>query len=221
LSERGIHMEGRKEFHEQLEDMHLELLRMANATLEALERTREAFREGDVEAAGYIIDGDDEIDGYVIRIDECGMELLARQAPVAIDLRRIMVIMRISRELERAADNCVNICKATVNMRQYNLSPWIKEKMEEMFRWSSKIMAKAVEAFKERDPDMVEKLDRMDDTVDRINREFLNTYDRESEDETELVVRVVMTARFLERVADHAVNIGEEVRYMVSGEFAD
>ncbi|MBU4273834.1 MAG: phosphate signaling complex protein PhoU [Actinobacteria bacterium] len=214
-------MEGRKEFHEQLDDLYLELLRMANATLEVLERTKVAFRDGDIETAGRIIEGDDEIDQYVTRIDEGGMELLARQAPVAIDLRTIVVIMRMSQELERAADNCVNICKAIVNIRRYTLSPWIKENMDEMFRWAIKIMAKAIDAFKERDPDMVEKLVRMDDTVDRINREFLTTYDRESENETELVVRVVMTARFLERVADHAVNIGEEVYYMVTGEFAD
>lgn len=209
-------MEGRKEFHEQLDDLYLELLRMANATMDVLERTRAAFRDGDPEAAKSIIDGDDEIDEYVIRIDEGGMELLARQAPVAIDLRTIVVIMRMSQELERAADNCVNISKAIVNMREYALSPWIKDDMDDMFRWAMKIMAEAIDAFKERDPDRAEKLVRMDDTVDRINRKFLTAYDREREDET---VRVVMTARFLERFADHAVNIGEEVHYMVSGQF--
>jgi phosphate transport system protein len=214
-------MEGREDFHQQLDELYLELLRMANATLEVLERARAAFRDMDIEAARSIIEGDDEIDEYVIRIDEGGIELLARQAPVAVDLRTIVVIMRISQELERAADNCVNISKAIVNMREYTLSPWIKEKMDEMFRWAIKILVGAIQAFKERDPDRAEELVRMDDTVDRINREFLTTYDRESEDETELVVRVVMTARFLERVADHAVNIGEEVQYMVTGEFAD
>ena len=214
-------MKARKDFHQQLDELYLELLRMANATMEVLERTRAAFRDADMEAAQSIIEGDDEIDGYVTRIDGEGIKLLARQAPVAIDLRTIVIIMRISQELERAADNCVNVSKAMENMQGYALSPWIRENMDEMFRWAIKIIVGAVNAFKERDPDMAEELTRMDDTVDRINREFLTTYDRESEDETELVVRVVMTARFLERVADHGVNIGKEVRYMVTGEFAD
>ncbi|MBK5092672.1 MAG: hypothetical protein JJE48_04040 [Actinobacteria bacterium] len=61
----------------------------------------------------------------------------------------------------------------------------------------------------------------MDDTVDKINRTFLTSYDRESEEELELTIRVVMVARFLERIADHAVDIGEQVRYMVIGEFVE
>ncbi len=138
---------------------------------------------------------------------------------MAIDLRRIIVIMRLSQHLERVADLCVNISKATVNLEGYTLSPWIAENMDEMFKRSTSMLVRAVESFKERNEDKAVELHRMDDTVDRINRNFLTMTNKESEEEVELIIRVVMVARFLERIADHAVDMGEEVRYMVTGEF--
>ena len=77
----------------------------------------------------------------------------------------------------------------------------------------------AMESFKERDTEKAEGLVKMDDTVDRINRAFLTSTKEESEEELELFVRVVMVSRFVERIADHAVDIGEEVRYMITGQF--
>jgi phosphate transport system protein len=80
---------------------------------------------------------------------------------------------------------------------------------------------RAMEAFRERDVAKAEELSKMDDTVDRINRTFLTSYNKESEEELELIIRVVMIARFIERIADHAVDIGENVMYMVTGEFVE
>ena len=214
-------MEIRKTFHQQLEDLYLDLLRMSNVTVEMLERTRTAFQNLDRELADNIIAGDDELDEFIVRIEENGIELLARQAPVAIDLRTIIVIMRLAQHLERVADLCVNICKAISNLQGYSLSPWIKENMDEMFKRSSKMLVSAIESFKQHDVKLAEELSTMDDIVDKINRTFLTSYDRESEVELELTIRVVMIARFLERVADHAVDIGESVRYMVTGEFVE
>jgi phosphate transport system protein len=212
-------MEVRKTFHQQLDELYLDVLRMANVTVDILEKTRSAVARLDKEAAQAIIDGDDEVDDFVVKIEESGIELLARQAPVAIDLRRIIVIMRLSQHLERVADLCVNISKAIVNMEGYTLSPWIAENIDEMFKRSTSMLVRAIESFKERDEDKAIELHRMDDTVDRINRNFLTMTNKESEEEVELIIRVVMIARFLERIADHAVDMGEEVRYMVTGEF--
>ncbi len=212
-------MEVRKTFHQQLDELYLDVLKMANITVDIVEKTRSAFAGLDKEAAQAIIDGDDEVDDFVVKIEGTGIELLARQAPVAIDLRRIIVIMRLSQHLERVADLCVNISKAIVNLEGYTLSPWIAENMDEMFKRSTSMLVRAVESFKERDQDKAIELHRMDDTVDRINRNFLTMTNKESEEEIELIIRVVMVARFLERIADHAVDMGEEVRYMVTGEF--
>ncbi|MCJ7463776.1 MAG: phosphate signaling complex protein PhoU, partial [Thermoplasmata archaeon] len=218
---KGLFVEVRKSFHQQLEELYLDLLRMSNVTVEILERTRAAFQNLDSELADNIIASDDELDDFVVRIEENGIELLARQAPVAIDLRTIIVIMRLAQHLERVADLCVNICKAIKNLQGYTLSPWIKENMDEMFKRSSKMLVSAIESFKQHDVELAEELSTMDDTVDKINRTFLTSYDRESEEELELTIRVVMIARFLERVADHAVDIGESVRYMVTGQFVE
>ncbi len=214
-------MEGRRTFHQQLDELYQDLLKMGNLAVEVIEKTRGAFDRLDSDMACAIIDGDDEIDDYVVRIEENGIELLARQAPVAIDLRRIIVIMRLSQHLERVADLCVNISKAIVNIQGYTLSSWITENMDEMFRRSTTMMVRALESFKERDTEKAAQLSVMDDTVDRINRSFLTGTNRDSEEEVELIIRVVMIARFLERIADHAVNIGETVRYMVTGEFVE
>jgi len=214
-------VEVRKSFHQQLEELYLDLLRMSNVTVEMLERTRVAFQNLDNELADNIIASDDELDDFVVRIEENGIELLARQAPVAIDLRTIIVITRLALHLERVADLCVNICKAIKNLQGYTLSPWIKENMDEMFKRSSKMIVSAIESFKQHDVKLAEELSTMDDIVDKINRTFLTSYDRESEEELELTIRVVMITRFLERVADHAVDIGESVRYMVTGQFVE
>ena len=214
-------MDIRKTFHQQLEDLYLDLLRMSNVTVEMLDRTRTAFQNLDRGLADNIIAGDDELDDFIVKIEENGVELLARQAPVAIDLRTIIVIMRFAQHLERVADLCVNICKAISNLQGYSLSPWIKENMDEMFKRSSKMLVSAIESFKQHDVKLAVELSTMDDIVDKINRTFLTSYDRESEEELELVIRVVMIARFLERIADHAVDIGESVQYMVTGQFVE
>ena len=214
-------MEVRKRFHQKLEDLYIELLRMANVTIETLERTKSAFASLDTGLAESIIEGDDELDEYIVQIEERGVELIARQAPVAIDLRTIIVIMRLALHLERVGDLCVNICKAIKNLEGYVISPWITTNMDEMFERSRNMMVRAIESFKNRDLELAERLTEMDETVDRINRSFLTNYNRDSEEELELVIRVVMISRFLERVADHAVDIGESVQYMVTGQFVE
>jgi len=214
-------MEVRKTFHEQLDELYLDLLKMANSTVEMVDRTRQAFAKLDCEMAKSIIESDDVPDDFVIKIEDRGIELLARQAPVAIDLRTIIVIMRLAQHLERVGDLCVNISKAISNLEGYSMSPWIQENMEEMFQRSIRMLVTSMESFKEKNVEKAESLSKMDDTVDRINRAFLTSYNKESEEELELVIRVVMIARFIERIADHAVDVGENVRYMVTGEFVE
>ncbi|MBN2167648.1 MAG: phosphate signaling complex protein PhoU [Actinobacteria bacterium] len=214
-------MEPRKRFHEHLDDLYQELLKMSNSVLEMIETTRSAFENSDLEVSKSVVESDSVIDDFLVRIERDGVETIARQAPVAIDLRMIIVIMRIAQHLERIADNCVNINKALLSLEGYKISPWIKENIEEMFQRSIKMLIIAIDAFKDRNPHKVAKLTEMDDTVDRINRSFLTKYDHESEDETEVVVRVIMISRFIERIADNAVDIGEYTKYMVTGEMEE
>jgi phosphate transport system protein len=207
----------RKNFHQQLDELYLDLLRMSNLCLERIEETRRAFAALDAVAAEAIISGDDEIDDYRELVEENGFELIARQAPVAIDLRNIIVIMRLAQHLERVADLCVNISKAVKNLEGQTLSPWIRENMDEMFRYAGEILARAMEAFKAKDLRISDELSVLDEKVDSINRAFFTGFDKESCEDLDLIIRVVMISRFVERIADHAVDIGEHVRFLVVG----
>lgn len=210
-------MEARKDFHQRLDELYEETLRMGSDLLRTIEKTRLCFLELDRAAADEIIAGDDLFDDYRNRLEEGGLELLALQAPVAIDLRLIIVIMRIAQKFERMADLCEDIAVAVKNIHAVRIHSWIREAIDEMARRAIRLVERAMECFKERNVEMARELDAMDDAVDRLYRGFFKEFDRGREEELEVAVRIVMIARFFERIADHAVDIGEHVRFMVEG----
>ena len=210
-------MEVRKSFHEQLDELYAETLRMGSDLLETIEKTRQCFTGMDRELADEIIAGDDVFDAYIDRLEEGGLELIARQAPVAVDLRMIIVIMRMAQHFERMADLCEDIATAVKYIPSDYISTWIRDAIDEMARRAMRLVERSIECFKERNVEMALELDAMDDAVDKLNRKFFKEFDRGREEELEVAVRVVMVARFFERIADHAVDIGEHVRFMVEG----
>jgi phosphate transport system protein len=207
----------RKDFHEQLDELYAETLRMGSDLLETIEKTRICFVNLDRELADEIIAGDDVFDAYIDRLEEGGLELIARQAPVAVDLRMIIVIMRMAQHFERVADLCEDIAVAVKYIPSDYLSAWIREAIDEMARRAVRLVERSIECFKDRNVEMALELDAMDDAVDKLNRKFFKEFDRGREEDLEVAVRVVMVARFFERIADHAVDIGEHVRFMVEG----
>lgn len=210
-------MEARKDFHEQLDELYADALRMGGDLLQTIERTRLCFLNLDREAADEIIAGDDLFDDYRNRLEEGGLELLARQAPVAVDLRLIIVIMRIAQKFERMADLCEDIAVAVKNIPANNVHAWMRNAIDEMARQAIRLVERAIECFKERNVEMARELDAMDDAVDRLNRGFFKEFDRGREEDVDVAIRIIMIARFFERIADHAVDIGEHVRFMVEG----
>lgn len=214
-------MEVRKTFHQHLDELNLDLIKMAHEAIDSIEQARSAFAALDGDLAERIMARDDILDNYLVRIEAEGVDLLALQAPVAIDLRTIIVIIWLAQHIERLGDNCVNICKAIINLKGYTLPADIKEDIDAMFDRAIQMLVTAAESFKERDTKKAAELLYMDDAVDRINRKFLTTYPQSCEEDIELNIRLVMIARFIERIADHAVDIGENVRYMVTGQFEE
>ena len=190
---------------------------MGSDLLETIEKTRLCFINLDRELAEEIVAGDDVFDAYIDRLEEGGLELIARQAPVAVDLRVIMVIMRMAQHFERMADLCEDIATAVKHIPSDYLSVWMREAIDEMARRAVRLVERSIECFKERNVEMALELDAMDDAVDKLNRKFFKEFDRGREEDLEVAVRVVMVARFFERIADHAVDIGEHVRFMVEG----
>mgnify|MGYP005834864163 CR=1 FL=1 len=213
-------MELRRDFHQRLDELYTETLRMGGDLLETIEKTRICFATLDRGLAEEIIAGDDLFDVYIDRIEEGGMELIALQAPVAVDLRRIMVIMRMAQHFERIADLCEDIAQAVRHLPSDSVSSWMREAIDEMARRAVRLVERSMECFKERSVEMAMELDAMDDAVDKLHRKFFKEFDRGREEDLEVAVRVVMVARFFERIADHAVDIGEHVRFMVEGTIA-
>jgi phosphate transport system protein len=210
-------LELRKDFHEQLDELYTETLRMGSDLMETIEKTRLCFLELDDELADEIIAGDDVFDEYRDRLEEGGLELIARQAPVAIDLRLIIIIMRIAQHFERMADLCEDISTVVKSMQSDLVPTWMRDSIDEMARRANSMVERSIDCFKERNLELAAELDIMDDAVDRLNRGFFKEFDRGREEELDIAVRVIMISRFFERIADHAVDIGEHVRFMVEG----
>ncbi len=210
-------LEMRKDFHEQLDELNAELLHMGSDLLQTIEKTRLCFLDLDLEAAGEIIAGDDRFDDYIKSIDEVALELIARQAPVAVDLRIIIVIMRMAQHFERMADLCEDIAIVVKSIPVDYITPWMRDAIDEMARRANRLVDRCIDCFKDRNVEMALELDEMDEAVDKLNRVFFKEFDRGREEELDVAVRVVMIARWFERIADHAVDIGEHVRFMVEG----
>jgi phosphate transport system protein len=210
-------LEIRKTFHEQLDETYAGLLHMGSDLMETIEKTRLCFVNLDREAADEIIAGDDVFDEYRDVLEEGGLELIARQAPVAIDLRMIIVIMRIAQHFERMADLCEDIATAVKNIPADYIPTWIRETIDEMARRALRLVERSIECLKDRNVEMAMELESMDDAVDKLNRRFFKEFDKGREEDLEVAIRVVMISRFFERIADHAVDIGEHVRFVVEG----
>jgi phosphate transport system protein len=213
-------LEIRKTFHEQLDELYAGLLHMGSDLMQTIEKTRICFLDLDREAAEQIIVGDDLFDDYRDNLEEGGLELIARQAPVAVDLRLVIVIMRIAQHFERMADLCEDIATAVKNIPADYLPAWIRDTIDEMARRANRLVERSIECLKERNVELAQELESMDDAVDKLNRRFFKEFDKGREEDLEVAIRVVMVSRFFERIADHAVDIGEHVRFVVEGTIA-
>ncbi len=170
-----------------------------------------------------MIDGDDEIDTLYLRIDQEILGMLALQSPVAGELRLVSAILHSNLHLERVGDQAVNIAKMYLASNHLPGSPLLRQQIEEMGEIVVRMLRTAMEAFAKRDIELCGKLNEMDDPVDRLNRathlEALKLADDPKALDWGLHMNLV--ARALERVGDNAVDIGEQVAFLVTGEFGE
>lgn len=216
-------MTGRKSFHEQLAEAEALVVETAGLVLEQLERTIRVLDSRDVDLASQVIDSDDPVDERYLEIEKRILTLLATQAPVASDLRLVSAMLHINIHLERVADLCVNIAKFAKLAIDLPRSPEIVQELVEMARQASKMLETAITSFSKRDLDLAIGLPRMDDRIDRLNRELFKQASHFADDEgaIEWGGRMVLVSRQLERMGDHAVDIGEQVAFMITGEFRE
>lgn len=216
-------MTGRKSFQEQLAEAENLVVETAGLVLRLLDGTVTALESRDEEVASGVIQGDDPVDERYLEIEQRILTLLATQAPVASDLRLVSAMLHINIHLERVADLCVNIAKFVKLALDLPRSPVIVQELVEMGRQASLMLDTAIRSFSARDLELALGLPRMDDRIDRLNRELFKQAIQFGGDEgaIEWGSRMILASRQIERMGDHAVDIGEQVAFMITGEFRE
>ena len=210
-------------FHDELDRLELQLFAMGELAAVAVRGAVDALIEHDDAKARSVIAGDDEVDALFIEIDQGVFSLLALQAPVARDLRLMSVLMHSSGHLERIADQAVNIAKLYEVTAALPTSQAIIQMIGEMGDVAVAMVRSAMEALRRRDVEMCERLPEMDDPLDRLNRHMHLEVAKLADDPQALDwgMHMNMVARALERVGDNAVDVGEQVGFLLTGEYRE
>jgi phosphate transport system protein len=211
----------RTQFHEALEQMELRLLSLGELAGQSVERAVGCVSRQDPALAREVIAGDDAIDELYLAIDGGILQLLALQSPVAADLRLISAILHSCLHLERIGDQAVNIAKIQLAVQEKPGSDVMRQQIGEMGEIVVRMIRTAMEAFAKRDVDLCRQLPTMDDPVDRLNRLTHLEALKLADDPRALDwgMHMNLAARALERVGDNAVDIAEQVGFLVTGDF--
>jgi phosphate transport system protein len=213
----------RLSFQEELDRLQANLQEEAELVLRSLRGAMNALEQQDAELADEVVAFDDEVDDRYLAIGQGIEQLLARQTPVAVDLRLVLAVLHINLGLERMADLCVTISKLTKLTANLENDPTLIEAFEEMGSRAEEMIRVAMRSFAERDARAAESLVDLDELIDRANRRVVERIlDFGADDELrEWGLRMTVVSRCLERIGDHAVDIGEQTAYLVTGEFRE
>ena len=219
--------EMRTSFREELERLENQTLGALDMVVEAVDRVAEALQHQDIELAQLVIEDDDRIDGRYLEVHQGVLSLLARQAPVATDLRLIAALLDVIKHAERMGDQCVNICKLLpLGGNEPPTHPDVLQKIAEMARQARFEVSQAKQAFASRDVELAADLVRQDEIVNRLNRECFRLAIEigDDPDTREWAMHMMLVARWIERIGDNAVDIGEAAAFIATGtarEFTD
>jgi len=214
----------RASFQEELEALEASIQEEGALVLRVLRSALNALARGDDELADEVIGFDDEVDRRYLAIQEGIQSLLARQTPVATDLRLVLAILHINLHLERMADYCVTVAKLTKLMGGLEVrGEAILSSLEDMGQRCEQMIRVALDAFADRDLEKARSLQDLDELIDRANRRAIEDVLSlgDSPEEREYGLRMLVVSRCVERIGDHAVDIGEQVAYLVTGDFRE
>jgi phosphate transport system protein len=215
---------GRAHFQQQLHELEAHALGGLDLIVEQLDRVLEALKHQDVELAQMVIADDDRVDGRYLEVHQGILSLLALQAPVAGDLRLVAALLHVIKHIERMGDQCVNIAKLIP--LSGNEPPVRQEVQGPLAKMGAQARSEVVQcraAFAGRDVGLAEDLVRQDREINRLNREIFR-WAIEVGDDTdtrEWAMLMILVARALERIGDNAVDIGEQVAFVVTGLFRE
>jgi phosphate transport system protein len=216
--------EVRTEYQQELDNLEASALGGLDLVSSALSRTLEAIEHQDIELAQIVVADDDRIDGRYLEVHQALITLLATQAPVATDLRLISAMLHVLKNIERMGDQCVNICKLIpMTGHEPPADPEMVKLILTMGTHTKSLINQAKRAFNERNIEMARDLVVRDDVVDDLNRECfqLALAIGDDADKREWAMTMLLTARAIERIADNAVDIGEQVAFVVTGLFRE
>jgi phosphate transport system protein len=213
----------RSAFQQDLDVLEATLQEEGELVLRALRGAIKALEQRDEELADEVIAFDDDVDERYVRIEEGIQLLLARQTPVATDLRLVLAILHVNLHLERMADYCVTIAKLTKLVPEVDPGPRFVEGFEEMGSRCEEMIRIALDSFGNRDLEGAESLVELDELIDRANRRVVERILELGGDPEmrEYGLRMVVVSRALERIGDHAVDIGEQTAYLLTAEFRE
>ena len=214
----------RQHFHQELERLEQQTLGALDLVIATLDRTLQALAHQDVELAGTIVADDDRIDGRYLEVHQGILSLLALQAPVATDLRLLAALLHVISHAERMGDYCVNIAKLLPLLgHEPPSSPELAQRVQTMGRLARSEVQQAQKAFELRDVAAAEDLVRQDQEINMLNRDVFGLAVElgTDADRREWAMSMMLISRWLERIGDHAVDIGEQVAFVVTGLFRE
>jgi phosphate transport system protein len=216
--------ETRHQFRQELKELERQTLGGMDLVVSQLDRALESISYQDVELAGMVVADDDRIDGRYLEVHQGVLSLLARQAPVATDLRIVAALLHSIRCVERMGDQCVNIAKLVpLSGHEPPKDKDILDSIERMGQLARSLVSQAHDAFEARNVELAQSLVSQDAEINRLNREI---FKRAVEVGDDLEVRewamfMILVARCLERIGDNAVDIAEQVVFVVTGLFRE
>jgi phosphate transport system protein len=207
----------RVEFHQQLEDLNSKLVLAASVVGEAIEPVTTAFLEADSHRAQEYIDAQSELDGTCLMLEEACYLMLARQSPVAVDLRRVVATLRSISDVERSGDLLRHVAESLTWVHPPSMPAELRTTIKQLGERSAFIFKIAIDAWRHHDPLAAIELSRLDDQVDMLQK-ILLTEIYTGQQSVEESVTLALIARYFERIADHGVEMARQVAYFITGD---
>jgi phosphate transport system protein len=215
--------ETRRVFHEELDALRSDVIRLGAMAGEAIEAATNALLAADLAAVEKVVDDDQLLDDLTHDMEQRTCLLLAQQQPMAADLRMLVTVLRVIHEIERIGDLMGKVAKATRRLYPNEIDPKLRGLIDRMRDQARAQLDLAVEAFADRDVARAAALADMDDVMDELQKElFKSIFSLPEPDDAhlQLAVQMALVGRYYERAGDHAANVADRVRFMVTGHFS-
>lgn len=216
-------MSVREKFDTELYSSQDQLIELSKMAVDALGKAIRALLNHDMDAALEIIEDDIRINRLEEEINDRVILLIAKQSPVATDLRRLIVIIKVASDMERVGDYAVNIAKETIRLGKEDHLPQIAQ-IEKMHKLAAAMLLQVIEAFVEEDVAKAKEIAELDDQVDELYGKVLTQLmlaGSGDPDKISQITQLAFIGRYMERSADHATNIAEQLFYLVRGRHYD